>query len=218
MHMHYFILSVSKNHTQLFEVNGDAIHPRAVEGMPASKDDAWKGLEREDMRMGGSAKEAEEQEEDKFMHMIASSLQTLVHEAHLPLVFAGVEEEYGMFKKFDGSKMLVEEYVKGSTDHMDMKELKEKADPIAKAHFMTMNEKHLDEYGNLRGTGRTSTDPDAIMQSAQNGKVDLLFVEDGTEGSVQDVASHVGAHRGRVLFIEASKMPEGAKMAAILRY
>lgn len=216
--MHYLILSVSKSHAQLFEVKGDDIRPIAVEGMPTSKADAWKGMEREDLRMGGSPKEVEEQEEDKYMHMIASSVQTLVHEAHLPLVFAGVEEEYGMFKKFDASKMLVDDYIQGSPDQLHMKELKEKADPIVKTHLMTMNEKHLDEYGNLQGTGRTSTDRDLIMESAKNGKVDLLLVEDGSEGDIQDVASHVWAHRGRVLLIEAAKMPEGAKMAAVLRY
>lgn len=216
--MKYLLLVVSKNHVQLFNVTSDDIQPMKVEGMPTSKEDAWKGMEREEGLLDGSAKDIEEQEEDRFIHMLAKSLEKTLHEAHLPLVFAGVEEEYGMFKKFDKSKMLMDEYIRGNPDQMRKEELKEKADPIAKAHIMKRNETLLEEFGNLTGTGRTSTDPEAIKEAAQPGKVDLLLIADGSEDEAHATRMYVVQHHGRVAIVEAGKLPDGAKMAAILRY
>lgn len=200
--------------------------------MPKSLDDAWAGMERQEKNLGlhptgagasgvhgqGGAKDIEEQEEDRYMHMLAKSLEKTLREAHLPLVFAGVEEEYGMFKKFDKSKMLLDEYIRGNPDQMKKEELKEKADPIAKAYIMKRNEILLEEFGNLTGTGRTSTDPEAIRDAAQPGKVDLLLIEDGSEEAANAVRMYVLQHHGRVAIVEAGKLPDGAKMAAILRF
>lgn len=217
--MKYFILAASKSRAQLFFVDNDNITPLVVEGMPTSKEEAWKGLEREDgLRVSDSARNIEEQEEDRYMHMIAKSLEKTLHEAHLAVVFAGVQEEYGMFKKFDKSHMLAEKYIQGSPDKLDMQDLKEKADPIAKEYMMKRNEEFLEEFGNLQGTGRTSTDAEVIREAAQPGKVDLLLIADGAEDEANAIKMYVLQHHGRIAILEADKMPEGAKMAAILRF
>ncbi len=232
--MQYFILAVSKNHAQLFQVSSDGIAPLAVEGMPASMSEAWSGMERHDQSIQshssgegagvfhgqGGAKDVEEQEEDEYMHKVAKSIHSVVHTARFPLVFAGVAEQYGMFKKFDQSGMLVEDYIKGSAQQMPMEELKEKADAIVKAHQIKQDEVLIEEYGNLLGTGRTSNDIDAILAAGELGKIDLLLVTDGTEkedSKVQDAMAHAVAHRGRVALVEPGKLPEGAVIAAILR-
>ncbi len=232
--MQYFILAVSKNHAQLFQVNSDGINPLAVEGMPASMSEAWSGMERHEQSIQshstgaetgmfhgqGGAKDVEEQEENEYLHKIAKGVHAVVHTARLPLVFAGVAEEYGMFKKFDQSGMLLEDYIKGSAQQMPMEELKEKGDAIVKAHQMKQAESLIEEYGNLLGTGRTSNDIDAIIAAGEQGKIDLLLVTDGAEAQdskIQDAMAHAVAHRGRVALVEAGKLPEGAVVAAILR-
>lgn len=235
MHMHYFIVAVSKNHAQLLEVDGDRILPRGVDGMPTSMDDAWAGMERQEQSVQfhasgpgatgapamfhgqGGAKDVMEQEEDQYMHKLAKSMNTLLHTEGHPVVFAGVTEQYGMFKKFDQSGMLLEEYIRGSAEKMPMEELKEQADPIVKAHLLKEAEKHIEEYGNLLGTGRTSSDLAAIIESAKNGKVDMLLVSAGKESEAAEAAEHTRAHRGRVVTVEEGKIPEGAEIAAILR-
>lgn len=232
--MHYFILAYSKDRAQLFEVTGERILPYGVDGMPTSLSDAWKGMEREENAVSshsasagagngmfhgqGAAKDVNEMEEDKYAHDVAKSLHTLLHGKHLPLVFAGVSEEYGMFKKFDQSGVLVDEYIQGNPDQIQMEDLKAKADPLAKAYIMKKNEALTEEYGALLGTGRTSTDKDAILASAENGKVDLLLIAEGHEEEAAELTTHTVAHRGRVAIVEAGKIPENAVIAAILRY
>lgn len=132
--MHYFILAASKNKAQLFEVTDDRVLPRGVDGMPTSMADAWSGMERESGDHNQrNANDVTEQEENEYMHKLAKSLHTLLHGQHDPLVFAGVAEVYGMFKKYDQSGRLLDAYIKGNHDHATMEELKAKADPIVLA-------------------------------------------------------------------------------------
>jgi hypothetical protein len=252
--MHYFILSLSKNRAQLFEVTGTHILPYGVEGMPTSMADAWKGTERHEqsiqshssgdgnvmMHGQGGAKDTQEQEEDVYIHAVAKSLHTVLHNQHDPLVFFGVEEEYGMFKKFDQSGRLLEDYVRGNPDHLTLEELKEKADPIVRAYQHKQSEPLIEEYGNLLGTGRTTHDITAILDAAAKGKVDLLLLEENAmQWGTFDEASgavtlhdsqqpdsqelhglavlHTVKHHGRIANTEQGKIPEGAVVAAILR-
>lgn len=252
--MHYYILSLSKNKAQLFEVTGTHIAPHSVEGMPASLAGAWAGMERQEQAMQshsagnghaimngqGGAKDVSEQEENKYLRDVAHSLQTLLHNQHGPLVFFGVEEEYGMFKKFDQSGKLLEQYVHGSPDHLTMEEMKEKADPIVREYNHKMSEPLIEEYGALLGTGRTSNDISVILNAAAKGKVDLLLLEEGAmswgtfdeaAGTVEVHGSqhahsqelhglavlHTIKHHGRIANTEKGKIPEGAVIAAILR-
>lgn len=252
--MHYFILAVSKNKARLFGVTGAHIAPVDVPGMPMSMADAWTGMERQEQAMQshsagnghammsgqGGAKDVQEQEEDKYMRDLASSLHDVLHNQHAPLVFFGVEEEYGMFKKFDHSGKLIEQYVHGNPDHLTLEELKEKADPVARAYNHKMSEPMIEEYGNLLGTGRTSSDLTVILDAASKGKVDLLLLEEGALqwGTFDEVSGavtlhdrqhadsqelhglavlHTVKHHGRVANTEKGKIPENATIAAILR-
>ncbi len=229
--MHYFIVSVSKQHAQLFEVTGDRILPRGVDGMPTSMADAWKGMERHDQSIQvhptgdghvgfhgqGGAKDTEEQEENEYMHKLAKSLHTILHEQQVPVVFAGVTEAYGMFKKYDASGCLLDAYIQGSPDQLDQKALKDKADPIARAHMLHQNEAMLEQFGAVHGTGKTSIDAQEIEAKANEGKIQTLILPEGTEETHQTLAKEVWSHRGHVVIVEPSKMPEGSAMAAILR-
>lgn len=234
--MKYFILAVSKNHAQLFEVHGDRVLPRGVDGMPASMDDAWAGMERQEKGLQfhgsgpgatgaqamfhgqGAAKDAVEQEENEYLHKLAKSLHDVLHTEGLPVVFAGVTEEYGMFKKYDKSGMLLEEYIRGNHERTPMEDLKKEADPIVHAHLLKQGEKYIEEYGGLLGTGRTSTDLAAIEEAAENGKVEMLLLTPASEKEAAEAAAYTSAHRGRIVMVGEGKIPEGASVAAILRH
>lgn len=234
--MKYFILAVSKNHAQLFEVHDDRILPRGVDGMPSSMDEAWAGMERQekDVQFHGSgpgatgapsmfhgqggAKDVMEQEENEYLHKMAKSLHDVLHVEGVPVVFAGVTEEYGMFKKYDKSGMLLEEYLRGNHERTPPEELKKEADPLVRAHLLKQGEKYIEEYGSLLGTGRTSTDLAAIEEAAENGKVDMLLITPASEKEAAEAAAFTSAHRGRIVMVEEGKIPEGASVAAILRH
>jgi len=229
--MHYFILAVSKNKAQLFDVSDDRVSPHPVDGMPSSMADAWKGMERSEQSLqthssgdgvsshhgGGGVNDLVEQEEDKYIHALAKSLHTFLHGQHDPLVFAGVAEAHGMFKKFDQSGRLLEEFIQGSPDQIPMEDLKAKADPIVHAHMMKKNEAVLEQFGALHGTGRTSVDAAEIADKAAAGKVETLILPEGSTDEHEPLAREVWKHRGSAVIVESAKMPESSSLAAILR-
>lgn len=216
--MQYFILASSKNRSQLFEVIDDVIQPHAIQGMPRSIADAWRGMERESGDHNQrNANDVTEQEENEYLHSIAKSLHEFLHGHGAPLVFAGVEEAYGMFKKFDQSGCLLERHIQGSPDHLTMEELKAKADPIARPEILKRHAAVLEQFGALQGTGRTSVDAAEIASKAAAGKIETLIVAEGAADVRSALADEVRAHRGSVVTVEPSMVPGGCPLAAIIR-
>lgn len=252
--MQYYILAVSKHKSRFFEVTDGEIAEKSIEGMPASVDEAWEGMERHEKSLQfhssgsgeamfhgqGGAKDTEDTETEVYLHKIAKSIHTAVHEQHAPLVFAGVEELFGHYRALDTSGMLQDEYIRGNPDDLKLEELLERSKPIVEKVMAKHNEELLESYGNLSGTGRTSVDLQTVLDAAHRGKVELLFVaegteqwgiydsasghlslhksqEDGDEGLLGVAAAHTIRHRGRVATLPKEKMPEGGVVAAILR-
>lgn len=216
--MHYFILAASKNKAQLFEVTGRSVVPLTVDGMPTSMAGAWKGMERESGDHNQrNANDVTEQEENEYMHKLAKSLHETLHSQHAPLVFAGVSEAHGMFKKYDQSGRLLDAFIQGNQDQTTMEDLKAKADPIVRADTLKKNDVVLEQFGSLQGTGRTSVDAVEIDAKAKAGKVETLIMPEGSSEEHQALAQEVCTHRGSAVIVEASHMPQGTSIAAILR-
>lgn len=252
--MHYYILAVSKNKSRFFEVKDGDISEKSIDGMPGSVDAAWEGMERQDKSLQfhssgggtamfhgqGGAKDTETTETEVYLHKIAKSIHTLVHEQHAPVVFAGVEELFGHYRALDTSGMLQDEYIRGNPDDLRLEELLESSKPIVEKVIGKQHKELLESYGNLSGTGRTSTDLQTVLDAAHRGKVELLFIaegaeqwgiydsatghlslhkaqEDGDEGLLSAAAAHTIRHRGRVATLPKDQMPEGSDIAAVLR-
>ncbi|UPA23068.1 hypothetical protein K8942_02535 [Candidatus Peribacteria bacterium] len=253
--MHYFILALSRNTAHFMEVTGTTIESREISGMPHSVAEAWAGMERMEENQQshssgngmsafhgqGGAKDENEVETKAYVQKIAKSLHAFLHEQHAPLVFAGVEELYGIYKQVDTSGRLLEEYIHGNPDHMQGEDLVTHAEPIVKAAAEKKNVAMLEAYGNVAGTGRTSTELNDILDAAAAGKVETLFVAEGAEqwgtfntesgkkelhegpeGDNEELlglaANHTLKHRGHVVGLPLDTMPEGKQIAAILRF
>ena len=252
--MHYYILAVSKNRTRFFEVKDGEISEKTIDGMPQNQAEAWEGMERQEKSLQfhssgggtaafhgqGGAKDTESTETEVYLHKIAKSIHTVVHEQHAPVIFAGVEEHFGHYRQFDTSGQLQDDYIRGNPDESRAEELLEKSKPIIAKVIEQQNDALLESYGNLSGTGRTSTDLQTVLDAAHRGKVELLFIpegteqwgiydaptghlsvhasqEDGDEGLLSLASAHTLQHRGRVAVLPKDKMPEGGSIAAILR-
>lgn len=239
--MHYYILTVSKNRAHFLEVKNNEVKACDIPGMPKTQAEAWEGMELQTEEFQSNAKDDSEKETTLYLQKIAKSLHTLLHEHHLPLVFAGVEELYGMYKHLDTSGRLLERYIAGSPEHMDGKELVEKANPIVQEAVDKRNLELLEAYGNVAGTGKTATDLSDILDAAAAGKVEMLFVASGseqwgtfnTENGKKELhegpdttseeliglcANYTLQHKGQVVSLSPDQMPEGKQIAAILRF
>lgn len=253
--LHYYVLAVSKNNAHFLEVNGSEVTAKDIAGMPRSLAEAWEGTEHTDESLTfhstgngnvafsghSNAKDDAEIEAKVYMQKIAKSLHTILHEQQLPLVFAGVEELYGMYRHLDTSGRLLDGYIHGSPEQMDAEEILKKAEPIVREAAGKKRKEMLESYGNLAGTGRTSTDLADILDAGLAGKIELLLLAEGSEqwgrfdtesgrkelhegpggeGSEELLglaAQYTMQHRGQVMTVPADEMPESKQVAAILR-
>ncbi len=239
--MHYYILTVSKNRAHFLEVKNNEVKACDIPGMPKTQAEAWEGMETQNEEFQSNAKDDSEVETKMYLQKIAKSLHTLLHEHHLPLVFAGVEELHGLYKHLDTSGRLLEKFIAGNPEHMDGKQLVEHANPIVQEAVDKRNQELLEGYGNLAGTGRTSTDLGEVLDASSAGKVEMLFIATGTEqwGTFNTengrkelhegpdttneeliglCANYTLQHKGQVVSLAPDMMPEGKQIAAILRF
>lgn len=250
----YFILAVSKKKASLYEVNGRSVEERAVDGMPASLEDAWKGMEHTEKNLQfhstgngtvafhghGGAKDQQDVEAEVYFKSVAKSIHTLIHETKIPLVFAGVEEAYGLFKKFDETGMLLEEYVRGNPDTTEKEDLREQSLPIVAKESTKHREQLAERFGTAAANGKGTDDVGDVLKAAAEGRVDtLLLNRDATEwGTVgengesvvhvqkeagdEDLSSVAASwtlrNSGNVVLFPQEEMPSKSPMAAILRF
>jgi hypothetical protein len=252
------VLAVSKNHARLLHMNSEGIHEVEVDGMPGSFAKATEGDDFQDKEMqfhgggpgggggtqfhgqGGASDMAKEELED-YLHKIAKGVDHALKDEKAPLFFAGIEEEFGMFRKHSKYPHLQQHFIHGNPDTLKTEDLYDKAVDLMRPLWDKEREVALEVYGPLSGTGRTSTDTQAILDLSYHGKVDGLLVAEGAmqwgrinpdsgiaelhdslEAGDSDLiglaAIHTLQHRGWVRVLAPTQMPEGAAMAAILRY
>jgi hypothetical protein len=252
------ILAVSKKHARLLHVTGQGIHEVEVEGMPHSFNEAFQGLEHQDKELqfhgggpgsaGGSvfhgqggANDLAKDELEEYLHKIAKAVDHTLQGQHALLVFAGIDEEFGMLRKYLSYPHLADQPLKGNPDVMSGEEMAEKAMEMMQPLWNKEREVALEVYGPLAGTGRTSSDIQAILDLSHHGKVEGLLVREGAmlwgevkpESGIAEVhpaqeagdselvslaAVHTLQHKGWVYALPAREMPEQAEMVAILRY
>ncbi len=252
--MHYFVLAMSKKKATLFEVKGRSIMAREVDGMPSSVEDAFKGMEHTDRQVNfhstgngtaafhgdGGEKDQQEIEMTVYIKAVANSMHTLLHESKLPLVFAGVTEEYGIFKKFDQSGMLLDEFIKGNPDMTMKEDLLERSRPIAEKHMAGGRKQLAETFGTAMANQKGTDTMDDVLKAAVEGRVDTLLLkrgasewgivqengdsivhtakENGDEDLLSVAASWTLRNRGNVVFFPEDEMPGKSPMAAIFRY
>jgi hypothetical protein len=254
-HADCYVLAVSKKRARLLHVDGAALHEVQVDGMPGSFDEAFEGLEHQDKELQshsggaggpmfhgqGGAHDLAKEELEEFLHKIAKAVDHTLSNQKAPLFFSGIEEELGMFRKYSSYPQLQAQSVAGKPDVMSAEEIVGKAVELMRPLWKKEREVALEVYGPLAGTGRTSVDPQAVLDLSYHGKVDGLLVAEGAmlwgkinpDSGIAEIhesaetgdidlvglaAVHTLQHRGWVRAIEPEAMPEGSMMAAVLRY
>ena len=254
-----YVLAVSKKHARLLHMTGEGIQEVQVDGLPHNFEDAFDGkLEHQDKEMQfhgggpgssggtqfhgqGGAKDLNKEELEEYLHKIAKAVDHVLQNEHAPLMFAGIEEEFGMFRKHSSYPHLQAQFIHGNPDSTQTEELYEKTVAYLKPLWDKERSVALEVYGPLSGTGRTSTDIQAILDLSHHGKVDGLLVAEGAmkwgrinpdngiaephdrqeAGDTELIglaAIHTMQHKGWVRAIPQDKMPEKAIIAAVLRY
>jgi hypothetical protein len=188
----------------------------------------------------GSDHEAKDEYLLHFYKQVDQGLNELLKNEDAPVVLAGVEYELSLYRRVSSYRRLAPEGVHGAPDGLKGGELRRRAEELVQASFEAPLEQALRAYEKL-GPEQRSSDWKEVVKAAYQGRVAHLFLAEGAkefgafDNETQTVQQHnppgpgdedlVNAaavetllHGGLVDILPPEKAPDGARVAALLRY
>lgn len=118
----------------------------------------------------------------QYFRAIDKGLMKLLHDDQTtPLVVASLDYHFPIYREANSYKNLFPRHVSGNPADMDTIELHEKAWQLLKSHFSRKRQDKKLLYHELQKHGKTSSNLDEILEAAQTGKVDTLFIEKNSD-------------------------------------
>ncbi len=158
-----------------------------------------------------------------------------------PLVLAGVEYLFPIYKEANTYPNLMDNGVKGNVEVLQPGALQRQAWQIVRPFFQQAQKDAMGRYKELANTERASKDIRQILPAAHYGQVDTLFVavnqqqwgnfnpntntlelrpepKNGDEDLLDTAAVQTLLKGGTIFAVAPEKIPDDAPMAAIFRY
>lgn len=253
---HFYILALSQNQVRLLEGTQHTVDEVDMESMPESIGEAlqYERFEKQlQFRTGtsGGGRSAlfhgrDLGDEDKgrilrWFHKIDDELPNLLIGRKSPLVLAGVEYLFPLYKEANSYPHLLEEGIGGNPEELTPEELHTQAWPLVQPTFMEARKEAAAQYSQLADTGQASADVQETVLAAHHGRVADLFVALDVQvwGSFDQRTDTVHVHQepepddgdlldlaaiqtilngGTVYAVEPEQVPAQAPLAAVFRY
>ncbi len=165
-----------------------------------------------------------------------------------PVVLAGVEYLLPIYRDAATTfQNICEDALRGNMEVEKAEDLHAAAWEIVEPHFLQERRKAAERFGDLTGSGRSSTELNDVLPAAHDGRVESLFVargvrvwgsydggenrritlqsgqgEDGPRNGNEDLldlaAVQTYLNGGKVFVVEQQEVPEGKPLAAVFRY
>jgi hypothetical protein len=254
----YYLLSLSENVCRLFLGTRDGLTQISIRGMPASMDEALRldDPERQlhyhtetDAMFGdrpalyhghGGGKDNALEYNYRYLRMIDRAISDQPSMKNAPLIFAGLESLYSLFRKITGSPFLLDQFVAGNTEVLRPHELHQRAWPLIERHTQERAYNALSSFREYAGTDIASSDLRLILKNAFQGRVETIFISDrehvwgrytqnhdkvvlhsdrqnGDEELIDRAAVYTLVRGGSVYVFEESALI-GSPVAALFRY
>ena len=255
---HFYILALSQNQIRLLEGTRYTVDEIDLESMPTSMAEALqyehfdKQLQSHSGASSGTGSrmamfhghDIGDEAKDRILrwfHVIDGELPNLLTSRQSPVVLAGVEYLFPLYKEANSYPHLLEEGVPGNPEELTPEELHAQAWPLVQPTFMRARDKAAAQYRQLVGTGQATADVKEAVLAAHHGQVDTLFVavgvqvwghfdpgtdtvhmhqdpEPGDEDLLDLAAIQSTLNGGTVYAVEPEQMPDHAPLAAVFRY
>ncbi len=177
----------------------------------------------------------------KWFRLIDKAVSDLLAGSHSPLVLAGVDNLFPLYKEVNTYSNLVEEGISGNPDNMTSKDLHPLAWAIVEPMFLQERRAGLAKYGQLAKTEQTTVDVTEALLAASHGRVEVLFValgvqvwgqfdqekdkvklreipQPGDEDLLDLAAVQTLINGGSVFAVTPAEVPSKGLVAAVLRY
>jgi hypothetical protein len=255
----YYVLAVSQNSVRLFHGTRYQLDQLEVEGLPTGLREALHYDQREGIFQAHSASpqlpgkeslvfhgqggevDVSKDELTSFFREIDRSLVDVLRLQTDPLVFAGVDYLFPIYRDVNSYPHLLPTHISGNPELWSAVDIRELAWPLVEPTVRNCREAELAKYGNRIALGQTSNRIDDVIVAAHAGAVETLFIDstaqkigafqpeqlnvrfdetpqEDSEDLVNLAATLVLRNGGRVETLAAGKVPGGVAMAAVLRY
>ncbi len=175
----------------------------------------------------------------KYFRLIDRGLHDLFRDEHTPLILAGVDYLFPLYREGNTYPRLVEEGIPGNPEGASAEALHRQAMRIVGPVFQKAETDAVAQYRQSSGTGLTSTEIPEIVPAAAHGRVGLLFVAAGRrhwgtfdprsdavelhpktagEDLLEIAAVQTYLNGGAVFTLPPEKMPDATDLAAVFRY
>jgi hypothetical protein len=250
----FYVLALSQKDVRLMECTRYSVKETRPEGVPRNIDEVLKyDVYEKQLRIRpgmsgatgqkGSSSWTDYGKENilRYLQQVDKGLKLSLKEEQAPLVFAGVDYIFAMYREANSCPHLLETAINGNPDQMVAEDLHALAWPLVEPWFRKEQEEARVRYQQSIGTGLASNNLEEIVPAAHHGRIGYLFVEVGQEkwGTFNQQTSravlHAGAKTGdedlidfaaiqtlggggKVYAISREKMPDKEPVAALFRY
>ena len=238
----FYILALSQNLIRLFQVVADNIDqielidvPKDIDEMLLQYAEEKQGRRQAYFHGQGDPSLHSEDKIQQYMYLIDKGVHQVIANEHVPLVFAGVDYLYPMWKTVNSYSDLCSEFIGGNPDRLSPKQLLENAKKIVAPIFAQVKQEAIDKYKQFVGTGHTTADPAQISAAASQGRIDILFITAGQKPAatsstqtkddtkindylIDFAACETFLNRGRLFQLTPEEMPDKSEICATLRY
>jgi hypothetical protein len=195
----FYVLALSQNRVRLLEGGRDWAREVGLEGVPRNLAEALRfhdkdeplvfhthpalGLGRAGAIFHGHGVGIDDAKDDllNYFRQIDRGLHDLLRGEHAPLVLAGVEYLWPLYRQANTYPHLLGGGVRGNPDHLSPQELHGRAWALVGPRFSAAQQHAADLYARLAGTGRTFSDPSEAAAAAYRGGVQVLLVAGAAE-------------------------------------
>ena len=238
------VLSLSVGRARLVEVFAD-LPPQDVRvpGMPkdamSAVGKATIGHRSPSGRIHGS--EGEKVRLRQYARAVDQALRGLLAGRNTPMILAVTRPLDDIFRSVNTYPHLADQQITASADELTNSQLAEAARPLLDEIHAAELAAQMELFRARKDQGRATTDIAQAARAATFGAIDSLLVDidevvpgrvDETDGTVRfaqaddassygivdEIAARTLAHGGKVLGVRKADLPDGASLAAILRY
>ena len=218
-----YVLACSPKRVRLLKIDGDRIEDLQPDSLPKNLREALnideyvstlqfhstskKGnADRSDAihhGQGGSDPDVRKQDEIlQFFHRLNDALDEFFGVEDAPLIFAGVEYLFPVFREASDYRNLYEDVIAGNPDDWSPEEILEKAKPILQSMVDSRAKESLDEFNEKAHTDWASDRLEDIAKAAKLGQLQTLLVHhDSAPQPLNDAIVNTLRYGGQIVFL-----------------